>query len=62
MPKVKTHKGLRKVLNIRQSGSITKNNAVGQHKTGKKKAAVIRRKAAGSTLSDSDLKRFKEKI
>ena len=37
--KKKTHKGTKKVLNIRQSGSITKQNVGNNHKTGKKTPA-----------------------
>lgn len=44
MPKVKTHKGMKKVLNIKQSGNITKCNSVGQHKTGKKPLLQTERK------------------
>lgn len=33
--KIKTHKGTKKVLNQRQSGSITKLNAGNNHMTGK---------------------------
>lgn len=59
MGKVKTHKGTKKVLNIRQSGSISKCNSVGCHKTGKKPTSANRKKREGSTLSNSDYKRFK---
>ena len=62
MPKVKTHKGLKKVLNKRQSGSITKCNSVGQHKTGKKPTVANRKKREQSNLSHSDLKRIKNII
>ena len=58
--KAKTHKGLKKVLNVRQSGSITKCNSVGQHKTGKKPTVANRKKRAGSEVSQTDLRRFKE--
>ena len=36
MPKIKTHKGLKKVLNVRQSGSITIGKPGHRHNTGKK--------------------------
>ena len=62
MGKLKTHKGTKKVLNKRQSGSITKCNSVGQHKTGKKPTSANRKKRAGSSLNNSDLKRFKNVI
>jgi len=62
MSKLKTHKGLKKVLNIRQSGSITKSNAGVLHNTGKNNTKTNRKRRAGSELSDSDLKRFKSLI
>ena len=62
MGKIKTHKGTKKVLNKRQSGSITKCNSDGQHKTGKKRTVANRKKRAGSSLNNSDLKRFKNVI
>ena len=48
MGKIKTHKGTKKVLNVRQSGSITKCNSVGQHKSGKKPTSANRKKREGS--------------
>ncbi len=60
--KLKTHKGMKKVLNIRQSGSITKCNSVGQHKTGKKPTSANRKKREGSELNHSDYKRIKNVI
>ena len=62
MPKMKTHKATRKVLNIRQSGSITKNNAGNNHQTGKKSPAQKKKARSKSELSASDLKRFKNVI
>ncbi len=62
MGKLKTHKGTKKSLNIRQSGSITKSNSVGQHKTGKKPTSANRKKRQGSNLSNSDYKRIKNVI
>lgn len=59
MPKLKTHKATRKVLNIRQSGSITKQIAGNNHQTGSKSAAQKRKKRSMNELSNSDLKRFK---
>ena len=57
--KHKTHKGVKKVLNIRQSGSITKGNAIGQHNTGKKPTKANRKKRKASELDHSDYKRIK---
>lgn len=62
MGKLKTHKGTKKTLNIRQSGSISKCNSVGQHKTGKKPTSANRKKRQGSELSKSDYKRIKNVI
>ena len=44
MPKIKTHKGLKKVLNIRQSGSISIYKPGQRHNTGKKSMKYNRRK------------------
>jgi len=60
--KAKTHKASKKVLNIRQSGSITKARGGVLHKTGKKSGKVNRDKRKGSELSASDLKRIKNVI
>ena len=62
MPKIKTHKGLKRVLNVRQSGSITKSKVGGLHNSGKKASKINRRKKKGSELSKSDYKRFKSVI
>ena len=62
MPKMKTHKATRKVLNIRQSGSITKQNAGNNHKTGKMNSAQKNKVRAKSELSKSDLSRLKNII
>ena len=51
MPKMKTHKGTKKVLNVRNSGSIKIGHPGSRHNTGKKNA---------TTLSKSDLKRIKD--
>ena len=58
----KTHKGTRKVLNIRQSGSITINKAGNNHMTGKKSPAQSKRAGSKVELSKSDYKRFKSVI
>lgn len=62
MPKLKTHKATRKVLNIRQSGSITKQNAGNNHQTGKKNPAQKKKARSKSELSSTDLRRFKNVI
>lgn len=62
MPKIKTHKATKKVLNIRQSGSITKQNAGNNHQTGKKNPAQKKKSRSKSEISSSDLKRLKNII
>ena len=59
MGKIKTHKGTKKVLNIRQSGSITKLNAGNNHQTGKKSPAQSRKAGSKVDLSKSDYKKLK---
>ena len=58
----KTHKGTKKILNIRQSGSITINKAGNNHQTGKKSPAQSKRAGSKVELNKSDLKRFKNVI
>ena len=60
--KKKTHKGLKKVLNIRKSGSITVSKQGVLHNTGKNSAARASSKKQGSSLNKSDLKRIKDLI
>lgn len=58
----KTHKATKKVLNIRQSGSIKIAKAGGNHKTGKKNQSAILRVREGSNLSRPDEKKLKRVI
>ena len=60
--KKKTHKGLKKALNIRQSGSISIKNQGTRHNTGKNTAKRSRQKRKGNELHKSDLKRIKDAI
>ena len=60
MPKMKTHKGTKKVLTVRNSGSIKVGHPGSRHNTGKKNAKANREKRNLSTLSKSDLKRIKD--
>ena len=60
--KMKTHKGLKKVLNVSQSGSISKSRQGVLHNTGKNSAARASSKKQGSSLNKSDLKRIKDLI
>ena len=59
MPKIKTHKGLKKVLNVRKSGTVTIGRPGSRHNTGSKSQAVNRKNRKGSVLSASDAKRLK---
>ena len=58
----KTHKGTKKVLNIRQSGIITIGHPGSRHNTGKKNAAYNRGKTTAAELNKSDSKRLKRII
>lgn len=60
--KMKTHKGTKKVLNIRQSGSISKPRQGVLHNTGKNSAARASSKRGNTELSKSDYKRIKDLI
>jgi len=62
MPKQKTHKGTKKVLNVRKSGTITIGRPGSRHNTGKKTAAANRKNRKGSTLSKADYNRLKDLI
>lgn len=58
----KTHKGTKKVLNVRQSGSITIGHPGSRHNTGKKNKAYNRAKTTNVALDKSDAKRLKRII
>ena len=58
----KTHKGTKKVLNIRQSGSITIGRPGSRHNTGSKDAAFNRKNRKGNELSKADSNRLKRII
>ncbi len=62
MPKLKTHKGTKKVLKIRKGGTISIGRPGSRHNTGKKSSAVNRKNRKGSTLSKADQTRFKNII
>lgn len=57
--KKKTHKATKKVLNVRQSGSITKLVAGNNHQTGKKSPAQSRKAGSKTALSKSDYDKLK---
>ena len=58
----KTHKGTKKVLNVRQSGSISIGHAGSRHNTGKKNTEFNRKARKGSNLSKGDSNRLKRII
>ena len=62
MPKLKTHKGTKKVLNQRQSRSIKIGHPGTRHNTGKKNAASNRAGRSASSLNKTDYKRIKSII
>ena len=62
MPKMKTHKGTKKVLNIRPGGTISIGCPGGRHNTGKNNMASNRKNRQGSNLSSADFKRIKDMI
>ena len=59
MPKIKTHKGTKKVLKVRKGGTVSIGRPGSRHNTGKKNAAANRKNRKGSVLSASDAKRLK---
>ena len=60
MGKLKTHKGMKKVLNTRKSGTITIGHPGTRHNTGKKNTASNRCGRSASSMSKSDIKRLKD--
>ena len=62
MPKLKTHKGLKKVLNVRKSGTITIGRPGSRHNTGDKSMNLNRKNRKGSVLSKADRNRLKNII
>lgn len=62
MPKLKTHKGTKKVLKIRKGGSIRIGKPGSRHNTGKKSASFNQNARKGSTLSRADQKRLRDII
>ena len=57
--KLKTHKGTKKVLNVRDGGSVAIGHPGTRHNTGKKNAASNRSGRKASFLSKGDAKRLK---
>lgn len=62
MPKLKTHKGTKKVLNVRPGGTISIGRPGSRHNTGKKNRSLNRKNRKGSVLSKSDSERLKSVI
>lgn len=58
--KIKSHKGLKKVLNVRDGGSIKIGHPGTRHNTGKKNTASNRCGRKASALSGADANRFKK--
>lgn len=58
--KLKTHKGTKKVLNVRDGGSIKIGHPGTRHNTGKKNAASNRSGRCASALSKADANRLKK--
>lgn len=54
MPKQKTHKASKKVLNVRNSGSITYKKSGGNHQTAKDSSKQIRKRRKQGTLSKAN--------
>ena len=59
MPKLKTHKGTKKVLKIRKGGSIRIGKPGSRHNTGSKSANFNRSCRKGSSISKADQNRLK---
>ncbi len=62
MPKQKTHKSTKKVLNVRNSGSITYKKSNGNHKTAKDSSKQVRQRRKAGSLSKSKVARLKSVI
>lgn len=62
MPKLKTHKGLAKVLKSRKSGKVTIGHPGQRHNTGKKSSQHNRNMRDKSSLSRADRRRLRDII
>ena len=60
--KMKTHKGTKKVLNVRKSGASSISHQGVLHNTGKRTSKTNRQKRNQSELHKSDYKRIKDLI
>ena len=59
MPKLKTHKGIKKVLKVRPNGTVTMGKPGSRHNTGSKSAKFNRSCRSGSKLAKGDYNRLK---
>jgi ribosomal protein L35 len=62
MPKMKSHKGTKKVVRVRPGGTVAIGRPGSRHNTGKKNTSLNRKNRAGSLLSKSDERRIKTLI
>lgn len=62
MPKQKTHKASKKVLNVRPGGTITYKKSGGNHKTNKDSAKQVRQRRIKGIASKGELNRLKSVI
>jgi len=62
MPKLKTHKGIKKVLKVRKGGSVSIGKPGSRHNTGSKSAKFNRSCRKGSNLAKADYNRLKKVI
>ena len=62
MPKIKTHKGLSKVLKVRKSGKVKIYYPGSRHNTGSKSSKFNRKNRKGNSLSKADENRLKNLI
>lgn len=62
MPKLKTHKGSKKVFKVRKGGSVKIGRPGSRHNTGYKPTKINRKNRKGSALSKADQNRLKNVI
>ena len=62
MPKQKTHKASKKVLNVRPGGTVSYKKSGGNHKTNKDSAKQVRQRRNKGIASKGDLSRLKSVI
>ena len=57
MPKIKTHKGTKKVLKVRKGGTIAMGKPGSRHNTGKKNASANRKNRRGIITMTREFRR-----